>query len=115
MILQATSNSSIYPPKLKGANYIIFNSAKLLNLLNLPVHIKPILCEADHCKSLHDYPYLLSVADFNRDPCTCNYALRNFDEFRCQKECDHNDCCNEEGLLRLFGKSACQFTYKGIS
>ena len=82
-----------YRPRLKGADYIIYNSA---SSLGLRVQVKPILKHLVY-KNVQ------------------GYALRSFDEFQYTLDTGTYECGYEGNLLRLFGGNACQYTDSDIT
>ncbi|XP_065898927.1 uncharacterized protein [Dysidea avara] len=83
-ILQVISSSPIHL-KLKGADYIIFNSAKLLGL---HVHIKPLL--------------------------NSGYALRKPDDFK-HGDFYYDEYDDEQSLCEMFGQNLCKYRREGIT
>ena len=90
-VLHVLSDLSCHP-KLKGADYIIFNSARLLGL---PVHMKPLLKLVPH-------------------DCNIKLALKNSDDFQYQLDFGF-DTETAENVARLFGKNVYQYKDKDIT
>jgi len=89
-VLHVISDSSYQ--RLKGADYIIFNSARLLGL---PVHIKP----------------LLKLAPYG---CNMNLALGNPEEFQFQLDFEY-ETETAENVASLFGKNVYEYRDKDIT
>ncbi|XP_065886730.1 uncharacterized protein [Dysidea avara] len=92
--------------RLKGADYVIFNSAKSLGL---PVHIKPLLRDIEPVRDVIDGGML--------DICFHPYrgrnifALRNSDDFKYQL--DYDDSLQQ--LFILFRENLCHYRDKDIT
>jgi len=116
-------------PQFKGADYIVFNSAKLLGI---PVQVRPLLKSVDrydydnddYCDSY--YPYDDSDDDSDNDVNDTissdsksqeRFALRNSDNFRHEIQRDYSQKKEEtkDRVFRLFGKNACQFKDEDIT
>ena len=80
-----------YHPRLKGADYIIFYSAKLLGL---PVHIKPLLM------SIPDKHMNLALTDDSDDFHTLDIVY---------------EASSKEVVYKLFGPNLCQYTQGDIT
>ena len=91
-VLHIVSDSSSHQ-NLKGADYVIFNSARLLGL---PVHIKPLLKFVPYGSSL-------------------KLALRNFDDFQCIPHIPGFGIEMLDNVSRLFGANVCEYEEKDIS
>ena len=93
-ILHSVSGLSMCP-RLKGADYIIFNSAKFIGL---PVHIKPLIQE-------------MPPSEYSRK----DVALRNSHDFKYELSYYDTKGYGTHQLLRLFGDNLCQFNDKDIT
>ena len=84
-------------PILKGTDFIVFHSAKLLGL---PVLVKPLL-------EYRDYDYSIST----------QYALKDFSAgyVATYTPCEHHDCRFGQCVLLMFGENACQFNPDNIT
>jgi len=80
-------------PMLKGTDYIVFSSAKLLGL---PVHVKPLLNFKQAGMGYPSYPHKYALKDFST-----GYA-------EAQADC-RSDCPYGQLVLIMFGKDACQY------
>jgi len=84
-------------PVLKGTDYVVFSSAKVLGL---PVHAKP----------------LLEYWNYD-DPISTEYALKDFSAGYVAKDLDYDnyDCRLGQCVLTMFGENTCQYNPDDIT